>query len=558
MSDCRATPHMRMGADDDVGSHGGLGEYHRPLRELHVRSDISHGVFERWSCIEASAETTLEFAAPQSEPDAAVEVRSCGDRAKPVQPQPAQQLEIGRIVEESCQGHGGAAADGRDRHLRDLTAMPPRADNGMWLVHASPFAAAPICDRFSVWRRTSICCHTDHAAFPITARFGSRRALCMEKIHLSLAEVGDLEEEFVLRALRSGWVTPLGPDVDAFEAEVADRVGVGYALALSSGTAALHLALLEVGARPGTTVLVPSMTFAATANAVAYTGADPVFVDAAAADGNVDPSLMLEAADQLLAEGREVVAALPVDLFGRCVDYSQLEPGLRARGIALVEDAAEALGASRAGRAAGSFGRAAAFSFNGNKIMTTSGGGMLVSNDAELIARARQLSTQSREPVAWYEHKEIGYNYRLSNILAALGRAQLRRLDDMIKRRRLIRDLYQDAFSDLPGLRIIGRDPEVDDSHDNCWLTSVVLDDSLIPNGLDALISELHADGIEARHLWKPMHLQPVFAQSRSFVTGASEDLFGHGVNLPSGASMTDGDVARVVTSLRQAVGSTS
>lgn len=277
------------------------------------------------------------------------------------------------------------------------------------------------------------------------------------RILMSQAQVGPVEERFVLDALRSGWVAPLGPHVDAFEQEIADRVGVRHALALSSGTAALHLALLHLGARRGTKVVLPSMTFAATANAVVYTGADPVFIDSRRDDGNVDAELMLDSVRTLLTEGEEVVAAIPVDLFGRACDYSVLEPGLAELEVPLLEDAAEALGATSDGGPAGSFGRAAALSFNGNKIMTTSGGGMLLSDDEELIAHARKLSTQSREPVPWYEHTEIGYNYRLSNILAALGRGQLERLDEMIARRREIRDRYATAFADLP-VRFLGRD----------------------------------------------------------------------------------------------------
>lgn len=376
----------------------------------------------------------------------------------------------------------------------------------------------------------------------------------MNRIHLSLATVTDREEQAVLRALHSGWVTPLGPEVDAFEREMAERVGVKHALALNSGTAALHLALLGVGAKPGTAVLVPSMTFAATANAVAYTGADLVFVDSLASDGNVDPHLMLQAADTLRAEEVDVVAAVPVDLLGRCVDYSTLVPGLAERGIELVEDAAEGLGASHQGRAAAGFGRAAALSFNGNKILTTSGGGMLLSDDEDFLARARYLSTQARQPVPWYEHTDVGYNYRMSNLLAALGRAQLERLDDMIARRRAIRDLYSEGLGDIEGLRIVGRGPGESDAADNCWLTSVVLDKALLPNGLDVVIEAMGAANIEARHLWKPMHLQPVFAGCRAFTTGASEDLFRRGLNLPSGVGLTDDEVRFVISTLRKAI----
>ncbi len=368
-----------------------------------------------------------------------------------------------------------------------------------------------------------------------------------ERIYLSKAHVTEVEERFVLDAVRSGWVAPLGPHVDAFEEEISERVGVEHALALSSGTAALHLALIHLGARPGTVVLCASMTFAATANAIAYTGADPVFVDSRDSDGNVDHDLMLRAADELAAEGRDVVAACSVDLFGRSCDYTVLEAGLAERGIPLLEDAAESLGASFGGRPGGSFGRAAVLSFNGNKIMTTSGGGMLVSDDADLVAHARKLSTQAREPVPWYEHTEIGYNYRLSNVLAALGRGQLSRLDEMIARRRQIRSMYVDGLGDLDGVRfLVDDDPRYDD---NCWLTTLVVDrDGVTAN---AMVAAMDAEQIEARHLWKPMHLQPVHSKARVFGHGVSDRLFAKGLTLPSGSALTDAEVDRVTATLR-------
>lgn len=369
-------------------------------------------------------------------------------------------------------------------------------------------------------------------------------------IHLSKADVTEVEERFVLRAIRSGWCAPMGPDVDAFEAEIASTAGVAHALALSSGTAALHLALMELGCGPGSVVVLPSMTFAATANAVVYTGATPVFVDSQPSDGNVDVDLLLATVDALVEEGSDVAAVITVDLFGRACDYTRLEPELAARGVPLLEDAAEALGASHSGRGAGSFGRAAALSFNGNKIMTTSGGGMLLSNDAELIAHARKLSTQAREPVPWYEHTEIGYNYRLSNLLAAFGRGQLSRLPAMIDRRRQIRATYESALSGLAGAHLLGADSK----NDNCWLTAVVFDASQLPGGTTPVIEALNAEGIESRHLWRPMHMQPVFRQSRAFLSGVSEELFATGLLLPTGSALTDHEVERVTASLTRIV----
>lgn len=364
----------------------------------------------------------------------------------------------------------------------------------------------------------------------------------------------ELEERYVLEALRSGYVAPLGPHVDEFERRVADRTGVAYAVALSSGTAALHLGLLALGCGRGTDVVLPSMTFAATANAVVYTGARPVFIDSQESDGNVDVDLMVATIDSLRAQGRHVAAAISVDLFGRCANYSRLVPLLAERGVPLIEDAAEALGAHHLNIPAGSFGDCAALSFNGNKIVTTSGGGMLLTNTAEIAARARYLSTQARQPVPWYEHTDIGYNYRLSNILAAIGIAQLARLDAMIDRRRHIRDIYEKAFSGLPGIRILGRASGENDAADNCWLTSIVLDPAAYSNPPHTIIDQLNAGDIECRHFWKPLHLQKVFSPYPAVVNGTSEHLFSTGINLPSGSALNDVEVESVSLALLDAL----
>jgi dTDP-4-amino-4,6-dideoxygalactose transaminase len=269
----------------------------------------------------------------------------------------------------------------------------------------------------------------------------------------------------------------------------------------------------------------------------------------------------MEAIDTLQAEGTRVVAAMSVDLFGRCADYEEVLPGLQERGVPLIEDAAEAVGASYRGHPAGSFGAASVFSFNGNKIMTTSGGGMLLSNDEDLIVRARYLSTQARQLADYYEHTEIGFNYRLSNVLAALGRAQLSRLDGMLARRRAIREMYVEGLAHLPGLRFLGRDDEVGgdrgrgDEKDNCWLTCVELDPVATAVSPSKLIVELEGENIESRRLWKPMHLQPVFATHRSFINGESENLFDRGVTLPSGSALQDDEIERVIKVLHRVLG---
>lgn len=363
----------------------------------------------------------------------------------------------------------------------------------------------------------------------------------MHTILLSPPDVGELEQEYVLRAMQSGWVAPAGPDLTAFEQEVAERVGVPHALALSSGTAALHLALVSWGVGPGDVVPVSTFTFAATVNAIRYVGAEPYFVDCDEGSGNMNPALLASAVRDLRAAGRSVPVVIPVDMLGKVVDFDAIEAA--ADGARVLCDAAESFGAAYRGRPAGSLGDAAVLSFNGNKIMTTSGGGMLLSHDEALVAHARKLSTQAREPVAHYEHTEVGYNYRLSNILAALGRAQLTRLDDMLKRRREWRERYRSVFAGQPGVRILGGH---DDAGDNCWLTAIVVDPAESSWTAGELGTWLADRGIETRPVWKPMHLQPVCVGLGGKLDGTAERLFDRGLTLPSGSGMTDDEFARV------------
>lgn len=355
-------------------------------------------------------------------------------------------------------------------------------------------------------------------------------------VYLSPPDVGDAEQEAIARAMASGWVAPLGPEVDAFEAEIAQRVGTKHAVALSSGTAALHLGLITMGVGEGDVVITSTMTFVATANAILYTGATPYFVDCDIATGNISPALLVEAIKTLRADNKKIAAIVPVDLLGKSVDYTAIESIAAENGIPILADSAESLGASHHGKPVGSFGVASAFSFNGNKIITTSGGGMLVTDDAQIEARARKLATQAREPVPYYEHVEMGYNYRLSNILAALGRAQLSRFDGILERRRAIRENYRTMLSSVAGVSIFDGG---DDSEDNCWLTSIVVDTAQTGWKADDLGEHLRSNGIEARPLWKPMHLQPMFAGAGSVADGSSEYLFRNGLTLPSGSSMT-------------------
>ncbi len=369
-----------------------------------------------------------------------------------------------------------------------------------------------------------------------------------DRIYMSSPDVGELEEAAVVRAMRSGWIAPLGPDVDAFEAELAARVGVAYGVALSSGTAALHLGLLGLGVGAGDVVVTSTMTFAATANAITYTGAEPFFVDCELETGNMDPELLRSALKQLADAGETVAAIVPVDLLGKAVNYTEILAIADEHGIPVLADAAESLGASHLGKQAGSFGRASVVSFNGNKVMTTSGGGMLLTNDHDLASRAHYLSTQARQSVSHYEHVDIGYNYRMSNLLAALGRAQLSRLDEMIARRRTMRERYRELFSEVNGVEIFGG---TNDADDNCWLTSIVVDSSATGWTPAELSTALLEDNIESRPLWKPMHLQPVFAGARSVTNGNSEQLFKTGLTLPSGSALGGGEIDRVLTRVR-------
>lgn len=372
----------------------------------------------------------------------------------------------------------------------------------------------------------------------------------MTRLYLSPPDLVGDELDLVRDAFASNWIAPLGPHVDAFEREVAETVGVGHAAALVSGTSALHLALRHVGVGPGDHVLVSTMTFVASASPIVQLGAEPIFVDADDS-WNLDPHLVEEEIRDLDVAGRLPKAVVAVDLYGQPADYGALEEICGRWGVPLIEDAAEALGARRHGRAAGAFGRCGVFSFNGNKILTTSGGGMLVSDDAELIRQARFLATQARDPAPHYEHSTLGYNYRLSNVLAAIGRGQLRGLEEKVDRRRRIFDLYHERLGDLPGVSFM---PEAPDSRANRWLTCLTIDPEEFGVDREAVRRALEADDVEARPIWKPMHLQPVFRGARVRGGAVSEAIFRDGLCLPSGSAMTEDDVDRVVRGIRALV----
>jgi pyridoxal phosphate-dependent aminotransferase EpsN len=323
---------------------------------------------------------------------------------------------------------------------------------------------------------------------------------------------------------------------------------VGHAAAVASGTAALHLGLRLLGTEPGDEVICSSFTFCASATPILFENARPVLLDSDQATWNLDPQLLEEELADAARRGRLPRAVIVVDLYGQCADYDAIEKICERYEVPILEDAAEALGASWKGRPAGRFGQMAAFSFNGNKIITTSGGGMLVSDDAALIEKARVLASQARDPAPHYQHSQLGFNYRLSNLLAAVGRGQLRVLDERVFARRRIFATYHELLGDLPGVSFM---PEHSAGRSNRWLTCVVIDPERFGATHDDVRRALEADNIEARPLWKPLHLQPLFAACRSRTRGVSEGLFARGLCLPSGSAMTRPDIERVADIVR-------
>ncbi len=372
------------------------------------------------------------------------------------------------------------------------------------------------------------------------------------RIFLSAPDVRQYERQYVMAAIDSNWIAPAGPDLSAFEDELATATGRKYAVGLTSGTAAIHLALLHLGVKPGDTVLCSSLTFAGSANPIIYCGATPVFIDSEITGWNIDPQLLRDELAERAKAGSLPAAAVVVDLYGNCARYDEIIPILAEYDVPLVEDAAEALGATYMGRPAGSYGEHGILSFNGNKIITSSGGGAFVSDSAEAADRVRYLSTQARQPLAYYEHTEIGFNYRLSNICAALGRAQLLTLPERIARRREINARYRQLFADVDGVSLLEPVPE---AASNYWLTCAVVDSATCSLTRDQIIATLEVADIESRPVWKPMHLQPVFADAPRRENGTSERLFEQGICLPSGSGMAQADLERVLRCIETALG---
>lgn len=370
-----------------------------------------------------------------------------------------------------------------------------------------------------------------------------------QPILLSTPHIGEQELKFVQEAFDTNWVAPVGPNIDAFEQEFSQIVGSQYSAALSSGTAALHLALKLVGVEAGDEVFCSTFTFIASASPITYLEAKPVFVDSDRISWNMDPNLLETALAKRDKLGKLPKAVVLVHLYGQSADIEPIAQICDRYGIPLIEDAAEALGASYKGTSPGTWGKAGIFSFNGNKIITTSGGGMLISNDGNLISKAKFLATQARDPQPHYEHTEIGFNYRLSNISAGIGRGQLSVLQERVAARRRNFATYQQALGDLPGVEFM---PEADFGSSTRWLSCLTFESNTMGVNREQVRLQLLEQQIESRPVWKPMHLQPVFAHCECINNGVAEDIFQKGLCLPSGSNLTDDDLNRVVSEIRK------
>jgi pyridoxal phosphate-dependent aminotransferase EpsN len=376
----------------------------------------------------------------------------------------------------------------------------------------------------------------------------------MDRIFLSPPHMTGNELDYINKAFESNWIAPLGPNVNEFEANIAKYVGVKSAAAVSSGTAALHLALELLEVKQGDIVFCSSLTFAASANPIIYQGATPVFIDSEEDTWNMCPAALRRAFDKYEGLGKRPKAVMIVDLYGQSADMDELTEICNHYGVPIIEDSAESLGASYKNKKSGSFGKISVFSFNGNKIITTSGGGMMVSDDPALMEKAKFLATQARDKAVHYEHSHVGYNYRLSNILAGVGIAQLNALDDRVKIRREIFERYVEGFSDIEGIHPM---PEPAGYYSTRWLSVFTIDDDQVGKTPLEIIRELEGHNIEARPVWKPMHLQPIFKEYDYVTAGdkdVSESLFLNGICLPSGSSMSIEDQEKVIQIIKNFV----
>jgi dTDP-4-amino-4,6-dideoxygalactose transaminase len=358
-----------------------------------------------------------------------------------------------------------------------------------------------------------------------------------ERIFLSPPSLDSRDKDALNKAFDSGWIAPLGPEVDAFESSIKDYLSVQNAVALSSGTAALHLALLAIGVKPGDSVVLPTLTFAATAFAVKYVGAQPIFIDSELASWTIDTCLLETYLESVSQKPKAIVS---VDIFGRPCDFDELSRISMKFGIPLISDSAESLGSKYKDAYVGSQALITIFSFNGNKIISTSGGGMLVTSDDDIASKIRYLATQARDKVHWYEHSEIGFNYRLSNLLAAIGNSQLTRLDETVQKRMAIQKRYSSNFQHINTLEIIN-DPKWGFS--NYWLTNLKISSDESSQARETIRTTLEANNIESRYIWKPMDKQPIFLGSEGFLNGTADKIYDSGLCLPTGTNLSLSEV---------------
>ena len=377
------------------------------------------------------------------------------------------------------------------------------------------------------------------------------------RILLSSPHMSGSEMKYITEAFESNWIAPLGPNVDAFEKEIASLVGVKGAVALSSGTAAIHLALSLLNVQQGDTVFCSSLTFVASANPILYQGAEPVFIDSEPDSWNMSPAALEKAFEESSLAGTLPKAVIIVNLYGQSAMMDELVFICKKYGVPIIEDAAESLGSTYKGRASGTFGDFGIYSFNGNKIITTSGGGMLISNNTEALNKARFLATQAKDPAPHYQHSVMGYNYRMSNILAGIGRSQLEVLAERVNARRLIFDIYQHELANLPMISFM---PELENTFSNRWLTALTINDENASKTINELLTSLRSENIEARPVWKPLHKQPLFERFKYFSysnkESISDELFQTGICLPSGSNMSIENQMRVIRCIKETLNS--
>ncbi len=377
-----------------------------------------------------------------------------------------------------------------------------------------------------------------------------------QRIYLSVPHMSGREQQFISEAFSSNWLSTVGPNLDGFEREMSERIGPGFcALALSSGTAALHLVLRYIGVSAGDSVAVSTLTFAGSVYPILYLGATPVFIDSDAASANIDPSLVAEYFRDASKKNALPKALVAVHLYGQHADIDSIAALCEEYGVVLVEDAAESLGATYKGRQTATTAPLSILSFNGNKMITTTGGGMVIARDADAVARMRKWANQSREPSVEYLHTEVGYNYRMSNVLAGIGRGQLQVLDERVAARRAVAAHYAAALEDIPGVRLQEEAPWGTHSR---WLSVITLDPEEIPVAPRDLIRNLECDNIESRPVWRPMHTQPLFSNARTIGGTIAERFYERGLCLPSSSSLTEEDLARVTGILRTSLSTTA